>query len=146
MYCQWPVERFHRLVRFSLRPMEFSRPPESHRTTNAVMSPQWTFTGDITPEFRPSLLMWVHNLLVYAQSISDRLESVRGLFSYARILMSSCNHQNRSIFPGPWSIPWCSRIISSDGMRFSSRRFDDIPHMEIPTTGAQVQQIVYAMQ
>lgn len=43
-------------------------------------------------------------------------------------------------------VPWCGRIMTSDGVRFDPRRHKALLYMEPPTTGAHLQQFICALQ
>lgn len=68
-----------------------------------------------------------------------------------RLFFDFCLQRNLKLNPSKCvlfatSVRWCGRVISADGVRFDPRRIDGIRNMTLPSTGADLQQFVFAMQ
>lgn len=115
-----------------------------HGTTNAVLYLQSTLSAHLPADLRRSVLLWLDDILAHAPTTIELLTAIRLFFEL-------CSERNLKLHPAKCvlysrSIRWCGRVITADGIRFDPRRIDGIQNMDSPTTGAQLQQFVCAMQ
>jgi hypothetical protein len=94
---------------------------------------------------RPSpntLLAWLDDLLMHAPEESSLLQALRLFFHL-------CTDYNIKLHPGVFVlfatlVRWCSRLISFQGVCFDPRRVQALTGIELPSTGADLQQFVCA--
>lgn len=144
-YEQLPLDESSRACQSFVTPDDiFSLTTVLQRTTKAVMFMHSAITSDIPPEPRFSLLVWLHDLLVHARSVSAQLYTVRMLLEFYKSFNLKI-HQAKCVL-SLRSIRWGGRVILSEGIRFDPRCISGIHSMESPTTGAHLQQISCALQ
>lgn len=144
-YWQLPLEPSSQASQSFITPDGIFSPTRVlHGTTNAVMFLQWTIQGKIPAKLRPWVLLWLDDILLHAQSITDHLDAILLLFGFCKSVNLKLHSAKFVLFLR--SIRWCGRIISSEGIRFDLARIDGIRHMDCPFTGAHLQQFVCAMQ
>jgi hypothetical protein len=88
------------------------------------------------------LLGWLDNLLLHAEHSTDLLGYLREFFALYR-------SSNVKLHPGKCVLfaikfHWCGRIISADGAKFDPCRLQGLLYMPPPSTGADLQQFLYA--
>ena len=115
-----------------------------HGSTNAVMYLQSSLSSTMPIPLRQKTLLWLDDVLGHASTVDELLTIIRQFFDY-------CSQRNLKLHPAKCvlyktEIRWCGRILSKDGVRFDPRRIDGIRDMQLPTTGAELQQFVCAMQ
>jgi hypothetical protein len=89
------------------------------------------------------ILAWLDDLLLHAPSVPNLLGFLRDFFLL-------CRQHNLKLHPGKCvlfatEVRWCGRMISSTGVRFDPRRAQGLLDMPAPTTGADLQQFVCAL-
>lgn len=115
-----------------------------HGTTNAVTYLQSSLTNVIPATLSPHTLLWLDDILIHSQTPHSLLESI------SRFL-SLCDKHNLRLHPEKCIIftrrvRWCGRIIDGNGVTFDPRNLNGLQQMQSPTTGAQLQQFVCALQ
>lgn len=115
-----------------------------HGTTNAVAHLQSALAEVIPTNLRKKLLVWLDDILLHDKTVSGILDSVQEMLHF-------CGKFNLKLHPGKCilfakKIRWCGRLISENGIRYDPRRLDGLLNMELPTTGAHLQQFICALQ
>jgi hypothetical protein len=89
------------------------------------------------------ILAWLDDILVHAVTELELLTHLRALFLI-------CRQYNLKIHPVKCSLyatklRWCVRLLSATGVCFDPRRVQGLRDMETPSTGAELQQFVCAL-
>jgi hypothetical protein len=113
-----------------------------HGTSNAVLHLQAALQGVLKP-LAQQILAWLDDLLLHAKSVPTLLGFLRDFFLL-------CRQHNLKLHPGKCvlfatEVRWCGRLISSAGVRFDPRRAQGLLDLPAPTTGADLQQFVCAL-
>jgi Reverse transcriptase (RNA-dependent DNA polymerase)/RNase H-like domain found in reverse transcriptase len=113
-----------------------------HGTRNAVSHMQSSLQGILHP-LKGQLLAWLDDLLLHAADEAS-------LLCHLRMLFQICQDADIKLHPGKCElfareVRWCGRLISGSGVRFDPRRVQGLRKMELPTTGADLQQFLCAM-
>lgn len=113
-------------------------------TTNAVTHLQSSLTSIIPDEWKPNILIWLDDILLFAPTVEKLLMSIRSFFRL-------CVSYNIKLHPAKCilyttEVRWCGRLVTPDGVRYDPRRLDALKSMEPPTTGAHLQQFLCALQ
>lgn len=146
-HCYWqlPLHRSSQSSQSFITPDGIYSPTRVlHGTTNAVMFLQSTISSNIPADLRPHILFWLDDILLHSRTIDDHLDAIRLLFSFCKKFNFKLHPAKCNIFST--CIRWCGRLLSSKGIRFDPRRIDGLRNMQLPTTGAHLQQFVCAMQ
>ncbi|KAE9332990.1 hypothetical protein PR003_g14240 [Phytophthora rubi] len=89
-----------------------------------------------------SLLIWIDDLLLFADTIEEYLAALETLFDTMAhyglkfSVMKTCLYQQ--------SVTWCGKIISENGMTHDPRRIDALLNMPPPSTAGELQQFICA--
>ena len=115
-----------------------------HGTTNAVTHLQSSLTSIIPEDLQCNILIWLDDILLHAENTERLLMAIQKFFGL-------CVEYNIKLHPGKCTlfskeIRWCGRLISAEGIRYDPRRLDGLLSMEPPTTGANLQQFICALQ
>jgi RNase H-like domain found in reverse transcriptase len=113
-----------------------------HGTSNAVLHLQAALQGVLKP-LAQQILAWLDDLLLHAKSVPTLLGFLRDFFLLCRL-------HNLKLHPGKCvlfatEVQWCGRLISRAGVRFDPRRAQGLLDLPAPTTGADLQQFVCAL-
>ena len=115
-----------------------------HGTTNAVTHLQSSITTILTPSLRKQTLLWLDDLLLFAPSVDK-------LFQLINDLLQLCRDYNLYLHPEKCqfcttTVRWCGRIITPQGVTFDPKDYQGIYNLQMPTTVAQLQQLICAFQ
>ena len=115
-----------------------------HGTTNAVTHLQSALAEVIPRNLKGKLLAWLDDLLLHAQTESGLIDTVEQMLQF-------CAEQNIKLHPAKClffarEIRWCGCMVSESGIRYDPRRPDGLLNMEPPTSGANLQQFICALQ
>lgn len=116
----------------------------SHGKTNAVTHGHSSFTEIILDDLTPNIPIWLDEILIHAETV-QRLQYF--ILSFFRL----CVDYNFKLHPGKCvlfanEIRWSGRLMSSDGVRYESRRLNFLLSMDAPTASTHLQQIRCALQ
>ena len=109
--------------------------------TNAVPYFQSAVSNIIKP-LRDRILQWLDDLLMHCPTPQDLLTTLESFFQLCRQHNIKL-HARKCKFYLP-EVTWCGRLISQDGVRFDPRNYAAITDMQVPTTGAELQQLLCA--
>ena len=115
-----------------------------HGTANAVAHLQSALAAIFLPELGKNLLSWLDDLLLYASCPEELLTAIESFLSLCLKHRLKLHPQKCILFTV--KIKWCGRIITRQGIRFDPSATDALLSMEPPTNGAQLQQLLCAMQ
>ena len=115
-----------------------------HGTTNAVLHLQSSLSAAFPPSLTGNSLIWLDDILLHASTTYHLLDIINIFFNF-------CRSHNLFLHPEKCilytkSIRWCGRIISAQGIRFDPTNISALESMSYPTTAAQLQQFICAMQ
>jgi RNase H-like domain found in reverse transcriptase/Reverse transcriptase (RNA-dependent DNA polymerase)/Integrase zinc binding domain/Integrase core domain len=142
-YWQLPLSRESQECQSFITPDGVYSPTRVlHGTTNAVAHLQSVLQGAFCP-MAEQLISWLDDLLLHASSIAKLLEHLRSFFTI-------CREFNLKLHPGKCvlfaaEVRWCGRLISAAGSKFDPRRIQGLLDMPPPTTGADLQQFICAI-
>ncbi|OWY99175.1 hypothetical protein PHMEG_00029874 [Phytophthora megakarya] len=89
------------------------------------------------------LLVWIDDLLLYADNIDEYLNKLAELFSLLNDFGLKLSAKKSCLYQR--EVKWCGRIISADGVRHDPSRIDSLRSMPYPVTAAELQQFVCAV-
>lgn len=102
-------------------------------------------TASIIPDdLKNNMLCWLDDILLFAPSVEELLQSVRSFFCLCAANKLNLHPKKFILFAT--EICWCGRPISSKGLRYDPRGLPGLLSMEPPTTGANIQKFVYALK
>lgn len=90
-----------------------------------------------------SVLLWLDDLLVYSDTQEGLLEAVRELFERCRRVGLKLHAGKSQVFQV--QVVWCGRLISANGVAQDPARLIALRNLPKPTTGADLQQFVCAV-
>ena len=113
-----------------------------HGTTNAVTHIQAVLQEVFAP-LSKNLLAWLDDLLLHASTLIQ-------LFDHLSMFFTLCRKFNIKLHPGKCVlfslvVRWCGRLISAEGSKFDPRRIEGLLQMSPPSTGADLQQFLCAI-
>jgi hypothetical protein len=88
------------------------------------------------------LLIWIDDLLLYANNVDTYLEKLEELFSLMNDFGLKLSATKSSLFQR--SVKGCGKIIDGDGVRHDPERIAALREMPLPTTAAELQQFLCA--
>jgi Reverse transcriptase (RNA-dependent DNA polymerase) len=142
-YWQLPLAPESQECQFFIAPDGvYSSTRVHHGTTNAVTHIQAVLQEVFAP-LSKILLVWLDDLLLYASTLTQ-------LFDHLHMFFTLCRKFNIKLHPGKCVlfslvVRWCGRLISAEGSKFDPRRIDGLLKMSPPSTGADLQQFLCAL-
>ncbi|KAE8905997.1 hypothetical protein PF003_g10101 [Phytophthora fragariae] len=88
------------------------------------------------------LLIWIDDLLLYAEDVDTYLEKLEELFSLMNEFGLKLSAAKSSLFQR--SVKWCGKIIDGDGVRHDPARIETLRAIPLPTTAGDLQQFLCA--
>ncbi|KAE8910855.1 hypothetical protein PF005_g25439 [Phytophthora fragariae] len=88
------------------------------------------------------LLIWIDDLLLYAEDVDTYLEKLGELFSLMNEFGLKLSAAKSSLFQR--SVKWCGKIIDGDGVRHDPQRIAALREMPLPSTAGDLQQFLCA--
>eukprot|EP00644_Phytophthora_capsici_P017003 jgi/Phyca11/129344/e_gw1.83.90.1 len=89
-----------------------------------------------------SLIIWIDDLLLFADDIDSYLQKLDQVFDLVADFGLKLSVKKSSLYQQ--SVKWCGRIINSDGVAHDPERIDVLRSMPYPTTAGQLQQFICA--
>eukprot|EP00644_Phytophthora_capsici_P005172 jgi/Phyca11/96115/e_gw1.1.1847.1 len=89
------------------------------------------------------LLVWIDDLLLYAEDIDTYLDKLAEFFSLLNQFGLKLSAKKTSLYQT--EAKWCGRLINGDGVRHDPARIDTLRAMPYPTTAGELQQFVCAI-
>lgn len=115
-----------------------------HGTTNAVLHLQSFLSMNLPDALKEHTLLWVDDCLFHEATIESLLDDIRQFLEFCVKFNWKLHPRKCVLFTK--SVRWCGRIISADGIRHDPTKLDGLLRMDAPSTGAQLQQFLCAMQ
>eukprot|EP00644_Phytophthora_capsici_P015295 jgi/Phyca11/83993/gw1.24.649.1 len=88
------------------------------------------------------LLVWIDDLLLYAENVDTYLEKLGELFSLMNEFGLKLSAAKSSLFQR--SVKWCGKIIDGEGVRHDPERIAALRAMPLPSTAGDLQQFLCA--
>lgn len=129
---------------FTTTDVIFSPTRIMHGSTSAVLHLQSTLSSASPSDLNQVLLCWLDDVLSYGQTMDEFLSRLCKYFPFC--LKKELKIYSPKSVPYAKSIGWCGRIVSFERKRFDPCRIDVIQNMEKPTTAADLQHYVCAIQ
>jgi len=85
------------------------------------------------------LLIWIDDLLLYAEDVDTYLEELFSLMNEFGLKLSA---SKSSLFQR--SVKWCGKIIDGDGVRHDPQRIAALREMPLPSTAGDLQHFASA--
>lgn len=89
------------------------------------------------------LLIWIDDLLLYANSINTYLDKLQELFFLLDKYGLKLSTKKTSLYQT--SVKWCGKIITGEGISHDPKRIDALQAIPCPTTAGQLQQFLCAV-
>ncbi|KAE8893701.1 hypothetical protein PF005_g18811 [Phytophthora fragariae] len=89
------------------------------------------------------LLIWVDDLLLYAEDIDTYLDKLAEFFSLLNQFGLQLSAKKCSLYQS--EVKWCGRLINHRGVRYDPERIDTLRAMPYPKTTGELQQFVCAI-
>jgi len=117
-----------------------------HGTSNATMHMQAEINAIIgsDPVLKKHAIIWLDDVLLFSYSIDGYLDILKRFFELCAKHGLRLHPEKCCFFS--LTIRWCGRLIDKDGIRFDPRRINGLLEMSPPTTGADLQQFLCALQ
>ncbi|POM70608.1 Gag/polymerase/env Polyprotein, partial [Phytophthora palmivora] len=116
------------------------------RVPQGAMDSALHFQSQIQAKLAPlipkSALVWVDDVILFAPTIPEFLETLRVFFGIVQAANFKLNAAKSSLFE--LEIKWCGRLISSDGIRHDPERVSALAELPLPSTIAELQYFVCA--
>ena len=97
----------------------------------------------LEPLLYRNVLIWIEDVLVYANSDDEFLQALRSVFDRLRHYGIKLN-ANRCILY-TLKAHWCGRVISENGIEFNEDMTQGLIDLEEPHTAAQLQHFLCGM-
>eukprot|EP00644_Phytophthora_capsici_P005004 jgi/Phyca11/96647/e_gw1.1.158.1 len=111
--------------------------------TNSVAYVQSTVQAMFGDLFNNGLLIWIDDLLRYADSPEELLRILRSVLLICEKKGLKLNPKKCKFFMT--EALWCGRVVSADGVRHDPARIDALRQMPVPSTGQELQQFICAL-
>ena len=112
----------------------------SINSVNSFQSGMQEILGDLLYTI---CLLWIDDILVYANTIEELLENLRQIFTKLLAHGIRCSGKKCKLFLT--SATWCGRVISEHGISPASEKIAALVELQTPVTGADLQQFICAM-
>ncbi|KAE9000966.1 hypothetical protein PR001_g18645 [Phytophthora rubi] len=89
------------------------------------------------------LLIWIDDLLLYAADLDTYMIKLAELFSLLNQFGLKLSAKKCSLYQT--QVKWCGRVLDRQGVRHDPERIDTLRQMPYPTTAAELQQFVCAI-
>lgn len=89
------------------------------------------------------LLIWIDDLLLFADDMDAYLDKLAELFSLLNQFGLKLSVKKSSLYQT--EVKWCGRVIDSQGVRHDSDRIDTLRALPYPCTAGELQQFVCAV-
>jgi len=144
-YWQLPLDRRSQELQSFVTPDGVFTPTRVlHGTSNAVTHLQSALVGILPSKLRQHLLFWLDDILLHHSTADGLLNCIQDLFNVCSRHFLRLHPLKCILFAT--SLRWCGRLLSAKGIRYDPRQLDGLLKMEPPTTGAHLQQFLYALQ
>ncbi|KAE8969159.1 hypothetical protein PF004_g26395 [Phytophthora fragariae] len=88
-------------------------------------------------------LVWIDDLLLYADDIDTYLDKLAELFSLLNDFGLKLSVKKSSLYQT--EVKWCGKIIDANGVRHDSARIESLRAMPYPSTAGELQQFICAI-
>eukprot|EP00644_Phytophthora_capsici_P005411 jgi/Phyca11/96548/e_gw1.1.1876.1 len=88
------------------------------------------------------LLVWIDDLLLYAEDIDTYLEKLKELFSLLDEFGLKLSVKKSSLYQQ--EVKWCGKFIDANGVRHDPARIETLCAMPYPSTAGELQQFLCA--
>ena len=89
------------------------------------------------------LLVWIDDLLLYAEDIETYLVKLQLLLSIADRFGLKFSAAKTSLYQK--EVSWCGRVINEHGVRYSPEKIEALRSLPYPTTAGELQQFLCAV-
>lgn len=97
---------------------------------------------ELAPLIPHSALVWVDDVILFATTIHDFLQTLRKFFEIVSAANFKLNMLKSSLFE--LEIKWCGKLVSSDGIRHDPARVNALVELPLPATVADLQRFAFA--
>ncbi|KAH9090618.1 hypothetical protein Ae201684P_014414 [Aphanomyces euteiches] len=104
---------------------------------------QNTMTECLRPLLYKHCLVWIDDILVWANSLADYVDVLRQLFAICEKHRLRLNPAKSTLLCH--EIKWCGRIIDGNGVRQDPERMEALCNIPYPTDAGQLQQFICAV-
>lgn len=110
--------------------------------TDAAIHFQATMTECFEELLYSCLLIWIDDLLLYADDIDSYLDNMQRLFQIMSDKGLKLSVKKTELYQS--EVKWCGKILNAEGVKHDPNRIAALRAMPYPTTAAQLQQFLCA--
>ena len=121
------------------RMLKLKRMPQG--VTNAVMWVQSRMTT-LLQERKDRIHIWLDDILITGKTFEEFMDNWKFFLEKCKSVNLKLSPKKTTVFAE--EVEWCGRLIGPKGIRFHPRKFQPLMDMNVPETGADLQQFICA--